>query len=85
MIHEKLVADLNLVLSLHDLYCFSKQRGRNKEDYEEEIITQDEEYISALELEAPRAIDVQKEYKKSFQQHEKDKASRLRKESAQRA
>ena len=84
MIQEKLVADLKLVTSLHDLYCISKQKGRNVEYSEEEIITEDEKYISALDLEAHRAIDIQNEYKKSFTQHEKDKASQFRKESAQR-
>ena len=84
LIHEKLVADLKLVTSLHDLYCFYKQRGRN-EDSQEELINEDEKYISALKLEAHRAIDVQNEYEKSFTHHEKERASRLRKESTQRA
>ena len=74
LIHEKLVADLKLISSLHNLYCISKQGGRDEECSEEEIITEDDKYISALELETHRAIDLQNEYEKSIKQHEKDKS-----------
>ena len=77
LVHYELVADLRLVTSLHDLYCVYRKRGRN-EDSEEELITIDENYISELELEAHRAMDVQIEYKKSFARHKRTRVARFR-------
>ena len=84
LVYEKLVADLKIATNLHDLYCASRQRGRN-EDSEEELITKDEKYISELELVAHRAMDIQVEYEKSFSRPNKERASQFRKEIAQRA
>ena len=84
MVHNRLVADLRLVIRLHDLYCVYRRRGRD-EDSEEELNTEDENYISKLKLEAHRAMDIQVNYEESFAQHQKERASRFRKEFAQRA
>ena len=77
--HEKLVADMKLVTSLHELYCVYRKRGRS-EDSEEELITKDEKYISELELKAHRAMDVHIEYEKSFARNKKTRADQIRME-----
>ena len=73
MAHDKLVTNLKLVTKLPELYCVHRMRGKD-EASEEELITKDEEYISELELEAHKAMDVHIEYDKSFARHEKAKS-----------
>ena len=53
---DKLVANLELVTKLHELYRAHRDRGKD-EASEEELITKDKEYISKLDLKAQKAMD----------------------------
>ena len=63
--YSKLVANLELIKGLHEVYCIHRRRGKD-DTHEEALLEKAEEYVTELKLKAHQAVDSFAEYEKSF-------------------
>ena len=68
--YSKVVADLELIKGLHEIYCIQSRRGKD-DTLEEALFEKDEEYVTNLELKAHQALDFFAKCEKSFTAQEK--------------
>ena len=68
----KLDTNFELIRKLHEHYCSHRERGKD-DAAEEALVDKDEEYITEIELNAHKALDVFTEYELSVAAQEKAK------------
>ena len=59
--HGKLLANVELIKGLHEIYCVHRERGKDDAS-EEALLEKDEEYVTEVELKAHKALNKHAEY-----------------------